>query len=274
MRRAALYPAVACLGLLRPGPAPGAETAPAMPDTHQWVCQFCPWPLGWRGFIDAGPVWVSDTSSSFANYRGSDEEGGYLALGGQLNYLDESGRYIDVYASDLGLDSRRLEARGGRRGRYQLRLNWSEIPTYRGFGAQTPFLGVGGSELALPGGWVPADRTGDMTALPEALAPAPLRTRRRTVDLGFTLNFSSRWKWEVDMQRSRKDGTRAFSGGVLTLNASHFPAPVDFTTDRVDLGVSYAGERSSFQAALAGESPDQILLQQHAGATRVGSELP
>ena len=44
------------------GTDPGAASA----DTRQWVCQFCTWPLGWHGWLAAGPGWVSEPSLSFS----------------------------------------------------------------------------------------------------------------------------------------------------------------------------------------------------------------
>ena len=102
-------------------------------DTSRWVCSLCIYPLGWFGTLDFGAAYVTDSSPKFGDYRGLDEKGGYLALDGDTHYRDQLGRYIDLYARNLALDSRQIEMRGGRQGRYALRLGYIEIPKYRGY---------------------------------------------------------------------------------------------------------------------------------------------
>ncbi len=254
-----------CGMLLTMLPIPGgelrADVGDSIPqttdiDTSRWVCSLCIYPLGWFGTLDFGAAYVSDSSPKFGDYRGLDEKGGYLALDGDTHYRDELGRYVDLYARNLGLDSRQIEMRGGRQGRYELRLGYSEIPKYRGYDTQTPYLGVGSNHLTLPGDWVRSPVTGGMSSLDQSLADTPLKTSRKTLEAGLTLKFPARWSYRVDFEHQKKDGTRPFGAGLFLSNTSHFPAPVDFTTNQFDMALEFAGKRSSLSLGFTGSEFD------------------
>jgi len=226
--------------------------AAADTDFSKWLCKLCVVYDGWYGDLDFGIGYASDDSPRFGDYRGIAEEGAYAALDGDMHFRNPEGRYFDLYAKDLGLDSRQLEMRGGTRGRYELRLAWNEIPKYRGFGTQTPFDGVGSDQLNLPADWVRSFRTSGMTALDSSLTNTALKTQRKTLDAGLTLKFSHQWAYQVDYQHQEKSGTRAFGGGIFFSNATIFPAPVDFTTDQFDMGLSWTGTRGHIRFGFIG----------------------
>lgn len=218
-----------------------------------WVCQRCPEVLGWWGNGYFGPGWVSDDSLRFGSYRGLEEKGFYAALDGDIHFRDAEGRYLDGYGRDLGLDSRELDIKGGRQGRYEFRFAWHEIPFYRGYGAQTPFTGQGSGNLTLPGDWQHASGTSGMTRLASSLQPAPLGLQREILDAGLVFRPSSAWSFEVDVQRQTKNGTRPFGGaGIFINNASQLPAPVDFTTDRIDAGIAWGNQRAQLRLGFSG----------------------
>lgn len=184
-------------------------TEAAESESSKPACKQCIKYFGWRGVLDFGLGYVSDESLRFGDYRGLEDEGFYAAVDGDLHYRDQQGRYFNVYASDLGYDSRKLEIQGGNQGHYQLRFAWQEIPKYRGFGTQTPFTGVGGDTLTLPADWIHSTTTGGMTALDSSLAAAFLKTQRKTLDAGATVRFARNWSFKVDVQQQKKDGTRS-----------------------------------------------------------------
>jgi len=215
-------------------------------------CKQCIKYTGWRGVLDFGLGYVSDDSLRFGDYRGLEEDGFYAAVDGDLHFRNLDGRYFDLYATNLGYDSRQLEMRGGNQGFYELRFGWRETPKYRGYGTQTPFLGVGSGFLSLPSDWVPASTTGGMTALQSSLAVEPLKTQRETLDAGVTLRFASDWSVRADYQRQKKDGVRTLGAGMFFNNSSILPAPVDFTTDQFDVGLSWAGKRAQVELGFIG----------------------
>ena len=228
-------------------PLAAQETEPSQHD-----CRQCIKYTGWRGLLGFGLDYVSDDSYRFGDYRGLEEEGFYAAVDGDLHFRNLDGRYFDMYAQNLGLDSRQLEMRGGNQGFYELRFGWREIPKYRGYGTQTPFLGVGSEYLELPANWVPAHTTGGMTALQSSLAVEPLKTQRKTLDAGATIKFARNWSVRADYQRQKKEGTRTLGAGMYFSNSSILPAPVDYTTDLIDVGLAWAGKRAQIELGFIG----------------------
>ena len=221
-------------------------------DTSRWLCKLCIYPLGWFGKVDFGPGYVGDSSLKFGDYRGLEKKGLFGSLDGAAHYRDTDGRYFDLYFRNLAIDSRQLEARAGRQGRFEVRLAYQEIPKYRGYGTQTPFLGVGSGRLTLPADWVRAPVTSGMSSLDQSLNDTPLKTSRKTLDAGLTLKFAVKWSYRVDFEHQEKDGTRPFGAGRFLSNTTHFPVPVDFTTNQFDMALEYAGKRSKLSFGFTG----------------------
>ncbi len=96
--------------------------------------------------------------------------------------------------------------RGGLQGRYELRLGYTEIPKYRGYGTQTVFQGVGSGMLNLPGNWVNSALTSGMSTLDQSLTDTPLKTTRKTLDAGLTLKFAGRWSYRLDFEQQKNGG--------------------------------------------------------------------
>lgn len=224
------------------------ETSPGpTADTSRWTCGLCPYRYGWEGNLEFGSGWVSDDSLKFGDYRGLEDEGAYLALDGAVHWRAAGGRFLDVYGENIGLDSRQFSLQAGQRGRYRLALGYQEIPKYRGFGSETPFVGAGTGELNLPSDWQSAPTTSGFTSLAGSLTPTTLSITRKTADAGLRWKIDPRWTWEVNVEHQKKEGTRPFGGGVFTLVTSHLPAPVDFSTGRLDIALSYAGARGNLR---------------------------
>lgn len=213
-----------------------------------YSCRQCVKYTGWLGTLDFGLAYVNNDSLRFGDYRGLEKEGVYLALDGDVHYRDLTGRYVDIYARNLGYESRELDMRAGDRSVYELRFGWQEIPKYRGYGAQTPFIGSGSDYLTLPENWVRANTTSGMTALENSLVAAPLKTKREILDAGGTIKFARNFAFSIDYQRQEKSGTRPLSAGMYFSNASIMPAPVDFTTDIFDADLTWSGKKALVQA--------------------------
>jgi MtrB/PioB family decaheme-associated outer membrane protein len=260
VRPGSSLPAALLLFALGAGAAGSAHASePGEPEnaaSRGWLCRLCPEPGGVTGNVDVGAGWVSDSSLKFGDYRGLQERGGFLALDGQSRYRDEAGRFVDVRFSNLGIDSRSLDLRGGDRGSYTVEFAYREIPKYRGFGAETVYRGVGGNELTLPPEWQPARDTAGMEGLQAALRPEALRISRKILDIGLQWQLAPRWSYDLEFQHQRKEGTRPFGAGVFTIQSSHLPAPVDFSTNRLDMGVSRSGETSHWRLGILGSDFD------------------
>jgi len=216
-------------------------------DPSIYSCKQCVKYTGWRGILDFGVGWVSGDSPRFGDYRGLDEQGFYAAIDGDLHFRNLQGRYFDLYADNLGYASRELDMQGGNTGQYELRFGYQEIPRYLGYGTQTPFLGVGSDSLTLPANWVKANTTSGMSALESSLAAAQLKTTRKILDAGATWNFLSNWSYRIDYQQQKKEGTRTLGAGLFYSNSTILPAPIDFTTDLFDMGLTWSTQRAQVE---------------------------
>jgi len=226
-----------------------AEEAADPPDTSDWACKLCAISGGWFGDWELGLIYVDRASLKFADYRGLDDDGFYLKADGDARYRDERGYYFDFYGQNLGLDSRNLEMRGGKQGSYELRAGYSEIPRYLGYGTVTPYQGVGTDTLVLPEDW--NINNGD-----SFMVPTSLESKRKTLDAGGTFKLGSAWKIIAEYERQRRDGTIGFSGGVFPFNGAIFPAPLDYTTNRFDVGLEYTGNRGQARVEYSGSDFD------------------
>ena len=227
--------------------SPATEAQETEPSIYK--CKQCVKYTGWRGILDFGLGWVNDDSLRFGDYRGLEEQGFYAAIDGDIHYRNLQGRYFDLYATNLGYESREFDMRGGNTGLYELRFGWQEIPRYLGYGTQTPFLGVGSASLTLPDDWVKANTTLGMSALDSNLVANRLKTKRKLIDAGGTVNFLSNWSFRVDYQRQKKEGTRTLGAGLYYSNATILPSPLDFTTDLFDTALSWQNKRAQVELA-------------------------
>jgi MtrB/PioB family decaheme-associated outer membrane protein len=224
-----------------------SPTVAADNDFSHWKCKLCPTIDGWYGNLSFGLGYSDQSHLAFANYRGVDENGLYLSLDTELHFRNDKGNYFNLYAENLGLENRQIKLNTGKQGKYKLRFGWNEIPKYRGFGSQTPFLGVGSDTLTLPSNWQPDNSTNGFTQLENSLSRTDLKTHRKVLDAGIEINFESNWEYQLDYQNQKKQGTRPFGSGLFFQNTSVFPAPVDFNTDQIDMRLSYSGARGHIQ---------------------------
>lgn len=217
------------------------SSAVAAVDTSQWKCESCPFEKeGGGGSVEVGAGAVSDDSARFGDFTGLQRKGAFVVLGGNARYRGDNGVYGTLEASELGLDSRALAFDGGREGLYTLKLGYAEIPRHQNDGAMTPFLGTGGAQLSLPAGFPAVDTT----AMPLAttLHPVDLGAKRSRLDAAFDWIASDAWSTRLSLRRDVRDGTQRSSGSFFT-SASQLAAPVDQTTDRLELSTSFAGRR-------------------------------
>jgi len=215
-------------------------TGQAVVDTSKWQCSLCKFEDGLSGTLEVGGGSVSDSSSKFSEYNGHQEKGGYLIGDAAVRYRGADGAYANVTATNLGLDTRALDAEGGRQGKYRLLLNYQESPHFVSDSAQTPFIGSGDASLTLPAGF-PAGTTGLMP-LASTLQPVELETKRQTLGVGASWTPARAWDYGVKFRHETRDGTRA-TAGTFFVNASQFVAPVDYVTDQMDASASYTGAR-------------------------------
>lgn len=234
----------ACLAVTA-GNALAAEESAEAPDTSNWACKFCVVPYGWFGDLQFGALWVDDPTPKFADYRGLDDDGFYADLNGAGGWRGEGGYYFDYYARNVALDSRIVRVEGGKQGTYDLRAGYQEIPRYLGNGTVTPYSGEGKDVLTLPSDWSPVSG-GTMNV-------AKLETNRTVMDAGLTVRALSNWRFDADVERQEKDGSKTSGGTLFYVNAGLFPSPLKYTTDRFLTSVEYDNSwlqlRADYQAS-------------------------
>ena len=205
-------------------------------DTSEWKCSACPFEKGASGSVDLGVGNVSDQSARFSDYTGLDK-GTYLIANGDVRFRNENGLFGSIWATDLGLDSRSLGGEIGQEGLFTARLSYDELPRHFGDGAMSPFLGIGGPVLTLPGGF-PAGNTGAMP-LASTLQPVDLGYKRSLLDGGLAWIGGENWTYRLNVKHDVRDGTKATAGSFFS-SASQLAAPVDEVTDQIEVAAAYA----------------------------------
>jgi MtrB/PioB family decaheme-associated outer membrane protein len=232
---------LAALGVLS-----AAASSVARAQTADWKCELCPYPKGISGVVEAGLGAVTKDSATFGDMTGLQRKGAFVLLGGTATARGADGGYADVRASDLGLDTRNLWARGGLEGLFALQLGYDSLPRHFADGAQTPFLGIGSAVLILPAGFA----QGNNAAMPLAstLKPVALGLDARRFDLAGTWLGSDRLKLRVSLRHDTRDGSRPVQLSFASTSAQA-AAPVDQSTDVLEVAASYSA--AQWQASLA-----------------------
>jgi MtrB/PioB family decaheme-associated outer membrane protein len=235
-------------------------------DTSNWKCKYCAFEEGFSGEVELGGGYVSEDSFKFGEYTGLNEKGGFVIGNATARYRNPDANYLDLRFYDLGLDSRFLRAEGGRQGRYDLFLEYHEIPHYISDSAATPYRGTGSETLTLPPGWVEAGSTAGMSTLATSLRDVDLHTERKRLTAGLAFIPRSNWETAVQVRRENKEGKMGTAGAFL-FNAAQLVEPIDYVTDQVDASVSYNAKRWQARVAYYGSmfnNKDQSLIWQNA----------
>ena len=229
--------------LLAAGAAQAQEAAaPASPDPSTWVCKKCPFPKGYDGSAELGAGYLSDDSAAFGDGTGLDEKGAYVVAGAEGKAITDSGYTLSYDLRNLGLDSREARVDGGKQGAYDFSVFYDRVPRRITDTAQTPFAGLGSSDLTLPSGWVTGGSTAGMTQLDDSL---------RTVDVGFDRDrygaaagfwLGKNVVFGVDYKHDERDGTRPMLGSFGSVS-TQFLRPVSDSTDRLNATARYEGSR-------------------------------
>ena len=234
----ALLPAVAILA----SPMLASADEPPTVDTSRWTCKYCPFEEGLSANLELGAGYVSDDSFKFGEYTGLNQQGGFAVGNADARYRNRDGRWFDLSARNLGLDSRSLDIAGGKQGSYKLFLNYKELAHYITDTAVSPFIGIGTDTLTLPAGWVTAGATNGMTALAGSLNSVNLETKRKRIDLGASLTPVVHWEFAVKYRHETKTGSLG-TAGAFEFNSAQLVMPVDYDTDQIDASVAYSGRR-------------------------------
>ncbi len=213
--------------------------------------------LTYRGELEFGLGYVNENSFKFGEYSGLNNLGIFpqaaLNIASTLPYDVPNYTYWQLTGSDLGLDSRSLYAEYGNQGKYQLFLDYQEIPQYRFDDAKTPYLNSGTSNQTLPGNWVASTTTTGFSSLADSLTIHPVQTERERYRGGFTWQLARNWEFTGKYQHEIKEGNSTIAGVFATNGGnprtSTLIAPVDYNTDTIDASIAYTGEKTDFTLA-------------------------
>ena len=208
---------------------------------------------------------VDGEPSAFAQYRGLVDDQFYV-LGNvdifrRAPWDGESTEYYRLRGLNLGLDSRSVDAEYGRQGLFGLSFLFDELPVYKTRSAETFFLGVGGSHLRLPPGWVagtradsplpgqitpPAYPTAFQTSIENNLDSMHIGWQRRKLGGGFSmvlpaeLEFDAHYSYETKRGEKLLGSTFGTSGG--NPRAVIIPERIEYNTQQIDGALRYGGE--------------------------------
>lgn len=208
-----------------------------------------------RSFVEAGVMGVTDGNWKFGQYTGLTNSGAYgignfdLRGGGAFDSGDAS-RWR-VTGKNIGLQNREFTGEYKEQGKFKLNFGYDEI--YRnGQGSyQTPYVGVGGNELALPPNWG-YPTASNMRTLPASdylgFQNVDLATKRRRVDGGFSYNLSPEWEVKASMRHENKDGVKALGSSLASppsqgLRGVILPDPVSQSTDQINASLNYTTDK-------------------------------
>lgn len=215
-------------------------------------CRYCPDETGWSGWIEGGVGYLSDDNYHFGRYLGDVDEGGMIDASGEVNYRDEDGTFVEGSLENLGMDSRRIRVQGGIQGRYEIGLEYDELPNYRERNAYTPFRVQADGSLGLPAGWVSGPTTYALPSLGGALTRTTLETHRDRTGANFKYLPDKRWELSGFARHEKKDGTKDLGATFGFDQTMILPVPFKYETDEFGLSVGYTGKDLQAQVSYSG----------------------
>jgi MtrB/PioB family decaheme-associated outer membrane protein len=193
--------------------ASASASLAAAVDTSAWKCTACPYEKGSTGTVEVGVGTVSDRAAKFIDMSGLDK-GGYLVLGGSVEFSDGSGWWGKLAASELGLDTRSLTGQIGQEGLFTARLAYDNLPRQ--------FADV-------------------VTPLAGTLQPLKLGYDRSRLEGGLSWTGSERWTVRVNARRDEREGTRPGAAAFFA-TAAQLAVPVDHVTNQLEVSAAYVGQ--------------------------------
>lgn len=246
--------------------------------------------------IEVGVGYVNKKSAKFGEFNGLDDNGAYLIGGFDLRGGDgDNGAFRwRAKGSDIGLDTRSLNAEFGTQGRYRFSFGYDELKRVQDDSFQTIYEGTGSTRLTLPAGYPAASTRLSSTAnanaalanwanlqspyattacaatggVPTAacqgpgyLIPALMRnpgdieTKRSRGDFGFSYLFSPEWEVKASARREKKEGVKLTGFGVNGPGRGFIlPEPINSTTDIYEAGVAYVGKSAYLNFGYSGST--------------------
>jgi len=166
---------------------------------------------------------------------------------GALTVFDVRGRgdsyYLNAFGENLGRDDQYLDFWGGKYGdfKYELYGNWLRHNFGSGFGALSPYSGIGtGTLTAVPP--FPRLSTGNWNTFDNGYD-------RQDVGGMFEISMQSPWYFRTEANEVRRSGIKVIAGAQGTSPGNGFvdlPSPVDFTTQNASFEGGYQTKQQHF----------------------------
>lgn len=221
-------------------------------DADAWNCSLCSPASGWELDLSAGPFGVfGDDLFHFGDFTGIDDTGLYGSGDLFARYRGENASFFNVEGYRLGLESSSIFAEGGQQGLFVVRASYQGIPRRLYDSTATPYRSSGNERLNLLQGWVHAPTTAGMTELDDDLQKVEIQRDWNVWQLGVAYTPGSRWLFDVNYRRQERDGN-AVSSGAVYFDAAMFAAPVDNTTDELELVAAYSADTWQLSASYWG----------------------
>ena len=201
-----------------------------------------------------GVYYLDRDSYRYGKYSGLTDKGWYALLDFRIEKRPvwDSGDTVRwrLQGWRIGLDSRRLEFDYNQQGKQKLNFDYREIPNTRFTDGLTPYRAQSAGTWRLAPEWEVrpgSSNTRGFSTLEESLVNLTVDTKRRRMDLDYDRKLGQKWVLDIDLRHETKEGNRTlasifgFSGG--NPRAVILPAPVDWTTDIVEVMFRYSTSR-------------------------------
>lgn len=222
--------------------------APAAPDTSNWKCDSCPFAKGYEADATLGAIEPSKANAAYGRYTGLDQNHGYVDADAHGNYRNDSGAYAEYQLDDLGLDSRTGRVTLGQDGRYSVSLSYAGQPHRVYDGTVTPYQGAGSPTL--PSAWVASGSTAGMTDLASSLHGVDIGTIRKSAGLDARGILGSGFAVFGSVEHETKRGNDIV-GMPFLVQSAQVASAIDYETNTVEAGVSWAGKTASARFAVS-----------------------
>lgn len=203
--------------------------------------------------VEVGVGYVGTDSFQFGEYSGLGNSGG-LIIGNIESYIrapydnaEGDTGYLEFRATDLGLDSRSVYLKTGKQGKFSLYFDYDAIPHLQFDDGQTPFIGAGGGELALPPDWEHNATPATMATLAASLRDVEVKTERERVGAGIDVGLTRNWSLSTSFRSEEKKGIETIAGIVGSsggnMKAAILPKPIDYRTQEAGVNIAYGSDR-------------------------------
>lgn len=188
-------------------------------------------------------------SFKFGEYSGVFGDNGYAVGGADLNYSQKS-YFVNVFAEDLGLNNRNMQMEAGSYGDYKVSVGYSELPHYISNVSQSPYEGIGGTSLQLPGNFVKANTTTAMRMT--SLNDSDLTMKRSAESFGIAKSFGEDLDFKASFKNEDKNGVYSLGGtfGTTGGNTRAIVLPEVINQSAKDFTATLAHNTEKYQAQL------------------------